>query len=165
MASPFARLYARVPWARDVVGIGRFGLLLYAVTQTFEITMTVGPSMLPTLNATGDIVFVDKLSHRLERLKIGDVVIAQLPDDWGKTVCKRVVGLEGDRVLDGHGREKRVPEGTVWLEGDNADDSRDSRAYGPVKTESVRGRVAFRLWPLTHFGFIDDPTRSSRRRL
>lgn len=35
----------------------------------------------------------------------------------------------------------RVPQGHVWLEGDNPDNSLDSRYYGPVPLALLRGRI------------------------
>lgn len=42
-------------------------------------------------------------------------------------------------------RLERVPQGHVWLEGDNASNSTDSRAYGPVPLAMVRGKVLFKV--------------------
>jgi len=41
----------------------------------------------------------------------------------------------------------RVPSGHLWLEGDNPDNSTDSRTYGPVPAALVRGTVVAKLWP------------------
>jgi signal peptidase I len=41
-----------------------------------------------------------------------------------------------------------VPDGHVWLEGDNPSNSSDSRHYGPVPASLIVGRVLFRIWPL-----------------
>jgi len=58
-------------------------------------------------------------------------------------------GLDGSGDDSGDGGTRIVvPRGHVWLEGDNAQDSTDSRAYGPVPTALVRGRVFARVWPL-----------------
>ena len=40
-----------------------------------------------------------------------------------------------------------VPDGCIWLEGDNSLDSVDSRSYGPVPAGLVIGRVVCRVWP------------------
>lgn len=47
-----------------------------------------------------------------------------------------------------------VPKGHVWLQGDNARNSTDSRSYGPVPVNSVRARVFFRCWPPSRVGAI-----------
>jgi signal peptidase I len=36
--------------------------------------------------------------------------------------------------------------------GDNRDDSRDARYFGPVRMEKVLGRALFRYWPITRLG-------------
>lgn len=45
-----------------------------------------------------------------------------------------------------------VPEGCVWLMGDNRENSADSRYFGPVSTESIVGVGVFRFWPLGRIG-------------
>ncbi|RWW02168.1 hypothetical protein GW17_00034755 [Ensete ventricosum] len=57
-----------------------------------------GPSMLPTINLTGDVVAVERVSPRRGSLAVGDVVILLSPENPRKTVAKRVLGLEGDAV-------------------------------------------------------------------
>lgn len=138
--------------------------------------------MSPTLADAGDIVLVDKFSPRLRAFAIrrGDIVIADSTYKADYRVCKRVVALEGDTVTpnvllsgpawDGGGgvliKKKAgvpvppsapvvIPRGYVWLEGDNAQDSTDSRLYGPVPTTLVRGRVIARIWPFSTFTFFD----------
>ena len=44
-------------------------------------------------------------------------------------------------------REMVVPKGCIWLEGDCPLFSVDSRQYGPIPEEQIRGRLMFRLWP------------------
>ncbi|XWS10208.1 hypothetical protein CRYUN_Cryun39dG0055400 [Craigia yunnanensis] len=58
----------------------------------------LGPSMLPTLNITGDVVLVEHLSHRIGKLGSGDLVLIRSPLDPKKTVTKRIVAMEGDKV-------------------------------------------------------------------
>ena len=41
----------------------------------------------------------------------------------------------------------QVPKGHVWLEGDNATNSTDSRCYGPVPAALIRGRVVWKVMP------------------
>ena len=86
--------------------------------------------------------------HLRSPISNGDVVVAQHPSRPG-TVCKRVTGLPGDQVLlSGSGKMITVPDGHVWLEGDNPSNSSDSRLYGPLPMALLQGRVVARLWPL-----------------
>lgn len=81
-------------------------------------------------------------------LDIGDVVVANHPNRPG-TICKRVAGLPGDRIiLKRTGRLETVPNGHVWLEGDNAYKSNDSRHYGAIPLALLQGRAIARIWPL-----------------
>ena len=47
-----------------------------------------------------------------------------------------------------------VPEDRIFPMGDNRDDSRDARYFGPVRMEKVLGRALFRYWPLNRLGGI-----------
>ena len=104
----------------------------------------------------------------------GDVVIARSVQNAKQSVCKRVMGLEGVLVtyreasrfaVDGYGRgydgidgrggtsgsgrrrQVRVPKGHVFLQGDNTNNSTDSRQYGPVPYSTLQGRVVYKVWP------------------
>lgn len=135
------------------------GVLMCCQAYALDITMCVGPSMIPTFNSVGDIVLCDKLSPRLRRLKRGDVVVSKSPTNVGQTVCKRIIGMPGDE-LDGYHRDyawheqRTVPPGHVWLEGDNRRNSMDSRNYGPVPLALIQSRVMIKLWPLNEAGPI-----------
>eukprot|EP00271_Cylindrocystis_brebissonii_P014916 TRINITY_DN36617_c0_g1_i1.p1 TRINITY_DN36617_c0_g1~~TRINITY_DN36617_c0_g1_i1.p1 ORF type:complete len:167 (-),score=18.83 TRINITY_DN36617_c0_g1_i1:310-810(-) len=121
-----------------------------------EVTLCLGPSMLPTFNESGDVVLLEHLSPRFENLQEGDVVIATSPMNPRVAVCKRLVAVEGStvRVSEGH-RLKRsitIPKGHVWLQGDNMANSTDSRHYGPVPYALIRGKVFYKIWPPGEFG-------------
>ena len=47
-----------------------------------------------------------------------------------------------------------VPEGSVWVMGDNRENSADSRYFGAVSQENIIGVVVLRYWPLNRFGTL-----------
>lgn len=136
-----------------------------------------GPSMLPTMNVSNEIVMEDTLSPRLSSSWInrGHLVSLLSPLEPTRPVCKRVIGLPGDTICvypdkasmyrsaalsGGKDYERQndvpvekepqhviVPEGHIWISGDNIPFSRDSSVYGPVPIALVRGKIFARVRP------------------
>ena len=85
-----------------------------------------GTSMNPTLR-DGEVVLVDRGAP----IEVGDIVVARHPIEQGSDVVKRVARIN--------------QSGHYYLVGDNLDDSTDSRHYGPVTSEYIKGKVVARL--------------------
>lgn len=103
--------------------------------------------MEPTLEDRG-VFFVNKTNWRRNRLKRGDVVIALSPLDRHTLLCKRVLHMEADKLyVDRYDQTITVPKNQVWIEGDNKDNSFDSRHHGPIDKELVHGVALFKLYP------------------
>ncbi|CAM8990409.1 unnamed protein product [Rhodiola kirilowii] len=143
--------------------IAKFLCLLH-ITDTYVITTTqvYGPSMLPTLNLVGDVLLTERISARIGKVGVGDVVLVRSPENPMRIVTKRVLGMQGDRVtyvVDPRRSERArtivVPKGHIWIQGDNMYSSRDSRQLGPVPYGLIQGKVFCRVWPLRDFGFLD----------
>ncbi|XP_050100625.1 mitochondrial inner membrane protease subunit 1 [Anopheles aquasalis] len=214
-----------------------------------DFVVCVGPSMEPTLT-TNNVLITDRISPRLAKLQRGDIIITKSPTNPVQHVCKRIIGMPGDRIMTkasfnlnplsnthtiyttvipspapseedlqtlrppsnastakqlsatvaklrekvdfvsssvdetptashlpapntshqqeepddfeatlsamGHAAEPRtsivtVPRGHLWIEGDNVQNSSDSRNYGPVPIGLVKSRAICRLWPLSEF--------------
>lgn len=47
-----------------------------------------------------------------------------------------------------------IPEGDVWVMGDNRSNSRDSRWFGPISENKIVGRAFVRVWPLNRLGSL-----------
>ena len=61
--------------------------------------------MLPTISASGDIIYVSKLYRRGKNVKVGDVINCKHPTFPGVGIVKRIVGMPGDFVArDGIGK-------------------------------------------------------------
>ncbi|XP_053681044.1 uncharacterized protein LOC128731913 [Anopheles nili] len=195
--------------------------------------------MEPTLT-TNNVLITDRITPRLSKLQRGDIIIAKSPTNPVQYVCKRIIGMPGDRIMtrasfnlnplsntytiytavlpnasggiepdnqrqnpphyeamaklrdkvdyvsqsavdetskrpdpspkhaamsdvkqvtnmdDMDQPEPRtsivtVPRGHLWIEGDNVQNSSDSRNYGPVPIGLVKSRAVCRLWPLNEF--------------
>jgi signal peptidase I len=121
----------------------------------------------------------------------GDVIVFDPPNGSDKPYIKRIIGLPGEEITfgDGHvlidgepleedyiedrtrcGRSDEcdvvVPEGSVFVLGDNRNNSSDSRVFGPVPVENVVGKAWLSYWPPDDVGFVPhedyaEPTAAS----
>ncbi|GMP66164.1 hypothetical protein CsSME_00026634 [Camellia sinensis var. sinensis] len=142
--------------------VAKFLCLLH-VTNNYlcSPTLVYGPSMLPTLNLTGDVVLAEYLSTRFGKVGLGDVILVRSPENPTRIVTKRIVGMEGDTVtflVDPMNSDRShilvVPKGHVWIQGDNIYASKDSRHFGPVPYGLIQGKVCCRVWPPDGFGLL-----------
>ena len=142
------------------------------VAQAVEIE--AGPSMQPNLYQ-GNRVMIERVSYRFHLPERGDIVVADRPGNE-VSLIKRVMGLPGETLevrdghvmIDGHSIEEpwvthfggpnygpeEVPEGYVFILGDNRRVSRDSRAIGPVELSAIEGRVWLVYWPLEEIRLV-----------
>jgi len=153
--------------------------LVFFVVRPFfvEAFLITSNSMAPTLRP-GDRVLANKLTYRFSDPGRGDVVAFEGSADDGQTgqvLVKRVVATSGDTVefrdgtlrINGElykepyievgspsGKTQeplKVPEGSVFVMGDNRVASMDSRDYGPIPISSLRGNVSLIFWPADRF--------------
>ena len=86
-------------------------------------------SMEPTLRA-GDYILVNRWAYRRREPAPGDIVVLKDPEAPDRCLVKR--------VLSG------APASGYFVEGDNAEQSRDSRHFGPVQRQLIVGKVRVR---------------------
>jgi signal peptidase I len=126
---------------------------LIALLQPYRPMVILGHSMEPTL-ADRSVVLLDTAYRHGRNLCPGDVVAADVD---GMTLVKRVYATGGMRMAGVLGRDQvegrammashptrpfyQVPDGYVFLVGDNTRDSYDSRDFGPVPMDAVIGKV------------------------
>lgn len=138
--------------------------------------VTVSGSSMETTFLNGDVLL---MQPRVESLERGDVVVAKVGHI---KVIKRVVGLPYDTVqivdgvvlLNGVVLEEEyceathfagvasepyvLSDGEYFLMGDNRDGSEDSRVYGGVQIENIRGIVTHKIYPFNGFGKLINGT-------
>jgi len=150
------------PWsARGVtwafVGLGVLGLLaglgamLWVRAHALEAFVVPSASMAPAIE-DGDRILVEKTMPFDRPLRRGDIVVYRPPGESdGRKFVKRIVGLPGDQVgTDGH----VVSPDHCWVEGDNTENSKDSRAHGEVRLDAIVGRAVYRYWPPSRLGVL-----------
>ncbi len=114
--------------------------------------------MEPTLQDNG-VFLVDKREIRLRQLKKNDVIIATSPVDRETLVCKRVIYAPGDTFyVERAGQNFTVPSNQYWIEGDNKNNSYDSRAHGPVDKWLIKGVAICKIYPT--FSWLTRPGSS-----
>ena len=136
-----------------------------------------GSSMEGTLYENEHLMISD-LFYTPER---GDIIVCEdYSTTLRKPLVKRVIALPGERIqimgdkvlingvelkedyvfIDGELEEYNidivVPEGELFIMGDHRNNSTDSRDFGPIKEESVIGKVLFRFYPVNTFEIFKD---------
>jgi signal peptidase I len=117
----------------------------------------------------------------------GDVVVFEYPRDFSKDYIKRVIATEGETVevrdgsvyvngamldepyLQGAPTTCRVEDvcaagpvtvrpGTIFVMGDNRNNSSDSREWNELPLDRVIGKAWVSYWPREYWGVVDTPT-------
>lgn len=110
--------------------------------------------MLPTFSADLNLM-IEKSISLIPKLQRGDIITFLKPIDPKISVCKRVIGLPGDVICVDpaglyHSSHVTVPEGHVWVQGDNSSYSTDSRVYGPLPMGLIKGKIIATVYPNLH---------------
>ncbi len=146
-------------------------LALFIRVLLVETYLVDGNSMQPSLHDR-ERVLINKLVYRFSAPDSSDVVVFRYPGDTSRDFIKRIVAVEGQTVeikngqvyIDGEPRDEPylktpthggfgpevVPEGTIFVMGDNRNFSLDSRdpSVGFVPVANIRGKAMIIFWPL-----------------
>ena len=168
-------------WTASILTGGLLAVVFqYFLVDTYSIPSA---SMDPTLEVGDYIISVPLVDNR-NAPERGDIVVFVAPDSWGKQpnekFVKRVIAVGGDIVeccsstgkvkvnneeiaepyMVGSNEDKTysfsVPEGSVFVLGDNRSNSADSRAYSDpfVPVENIVGQPFQIIYPLDNFGSL-----------
>ncbi|MBW7960066.1 signal peptidase I [Patescibacteria group bacterium] len=173
-----------------VVFIGSMFIVVYLFILTPN--QVKGASMEPNFH-TGDYILTSRVTYKFRKIERGDVVVLKSPKNPDIEYIKRVIALPGEKLLisgngdvsvndrlinEGYIAEHTnlwdggcikadetyvVPEGEVFVMGDNRPRSSDSREFCSVPIQSLIGQVFYRYFPVNKVGVISNPLPKSMR--
>lgn len=150
-------------------------LVVLVITFFIKPILVKKTSMLPTLEEN-DYILISKQAYNFGTPEQGDIIVFKVKDK-NEFYIKRVIGLPNQEVdiengtvyinnkalnedytlngvTPGRVKDFTVPEGSLYVLGDNRENSVDSRDIGPIKIDDVAGKVIIRLYPFSKFGTI-----------
>ncbi|AFZ52533.1 signal peptidase I [Cyanobacterium aponinum UTEX 3222] len=161
-----------------------FGLILALLIRIFiaEPRFIPSESMYPTL-AIGDRLVVDKVSYNFTKPQNQDIIVFSPPPQLqilgyqqDQAFIKRIIAQAGETVAVKEGKvfvnnqpleedyilsppqynldAIKVPQGYVFVMGDNRNNSNDSHIWGFLPVENIIGKAIFTFWPPEHIGII-----------
>jgi len=165
-------------------GAGMYVLTNYFINTTQCVGPSMAPSISTDGDVLLTVPFCLYRHLRGGLPQLGSVVISTSPTSPDQTVCKRVLGLPGETItvrpppgrytpirafstapgdreplidrppFGAASYQLVLPRGHVWLQGDNLDDSTDSRIYGPVPLALIQSVAMLRIWPFSTAGAL-----------
>ena len=146
------------------------GLALAVHAWVGQLVTVEGPSMNPGL-WSNERVLVGRVEYYFRQPRLGDIVLTRFPNS-SEHYIKRVIGVAGDHIavtdgvlylngqpvqepylldalMDMDFEELTVPEDSVFVMGDNRNNSEDSRIVGPLPLSNIEGRAYTVVWPLS----------------
>ena len=139
-------------------------------------------SMFPTLS-TGDRLVIEKVAYHFHPPAKGDILVFEPPTklrilgyDKNQAFIKRAIAIGGETIAVQDGivyvnnqplaedyiaappeyelPPVTIPEGQLFVMGDNRNNSNDSHVWGFLPVENVIGHAVFRFWPLKRIGLV-----------
>jgi signal peptidase I len=174
----------------EIAFVGSIFIVVYLFL--FRPTMVRGASMENTLHDS-DRLILSSVTYKLRDIERGDIIAFHSIQNQNIDLIKRVIGLPGDSImikegkvyLNGkalnepylhsitnvwengfakEGESYTIPEGMLYVMGDNRLRSSDSRAFGPVPISEIVGQATFRFSPFNKFGSFNNPLPSILRK-
>lgn len=165
------------PWWRETIETILWALVIALILRTFVVQAFWIPSrsMVPTLQVS-DRVLVAKFWYHFQEPERGQIFVFKYPVDDKRDFVKRIIGLPGETIeirdgfvfidnkplsedyvvnRDTYSMEPlKIPPDHYFAMGDNRPNSADSRFWGFVPEENIRGPVFLRYWPLNRIGLV-----------
>ncbi len=142
-------------------------ILYFAIDSVVARVQVENISMQPTLHE-GEFIMVNRLAYKHGNYQRGDIVIFHNPVNPREDFIKRLIGIPGDQIDIQNGQvsvngvilqedyiaepvsyqgQWKVPEGYLFVLGDNRNQSYDSHSWGYLPQENVVGKAVVIYWP------------------
>jgi signal peptidase I len=169
----------KTDWKRFLIDLFEtvgLALILFLVINTVSARVRVdGVSMLPTLQ-NGEFVLVNKFAYRTGTPSRGDIIVFRSTTTTDLDLIKRIMGVPGDMISIHNGQviingqtlsepyidaipnysgDWQVPDGYLFVLGDNRNDSSDSHLWGFLPEKNVIGKALVIYWPPPEWALID----------
>lgn len=157
-------------------------IILASLIQAFLVRPFIvsGASMDPVIK-NKEYLLIDEATYRVHLPERGDVIVFKAPPEPTKFYIKRIIGLPGEMVritgktvtiinaehpegftlnepyvthTSSNFMEVKVPADHYFVLGDNRSGSYDSREWGTLPKENIRGRTLVRLLPLQKMDYM-----------
>lgn len=141
-------------------------LAIFIIRSIIGYYMVTGPAMSPTLS-DGDRTLVNKISYHFKTPERGDILVFRYPSNPIREFIKRAIAVPGDTIEIKEGQVfvndqlqnetyiqeptrgsfplYKIPEGHIFVMGDNRNNSEDSRfkGVGFVNYDLIIGKVVY----------------------
>jgi signal peptidase I len=174
-------VYTFKKFGRDLFEVVVPAVVLFLIIHTFflEARYVPSPSMVPTIEVQ-DRFLSNKTAYWFQKPQRYDIIIFKPPAELGikEDFVKRVIGLPGETIAVYNGvvyiNKKPlsepyitpdraplanfdpyiIPDGKLFMMGDNRNNSQDSRYWGALPVENIKGKAWWRFWPLNRMGIV-----------
>jgi len=142
-----------------------FVLVIMIRVFVIDVITVEGISMYPTLNEYHDKVILEKYKQFTDDYDRGDIVVVKLEN---RNIIKRVIGLPNETIkiknsdvyINGELLEEpylddsvktypdmtiKIPSDSIFVMGDNRENSLDSRSIGAIKIDDIMGKSVYRF--------------------
>ena len=169
----------KTDWKRfliDLLETVGLAVVLFLIINSVSARVRVdGVSMLPTLH-NGEFILVNKLAYDLGTPTRGDIIVFRSTTTPDLDLIKRIMGIPGDKIsihagqvvingqtlsepyinaIPNYNGDWQVPDGYLFVLGDNRNDSSDSHLWGLLPEKNVIGKALVIYWPPPEWAMIN----------